>query len=112
MTDDKGVDLEFHAGECSLWAGEDCDCFLDYEGSYMLAAELDERDAPLQATLDEAGDLNGEDVVEITHLYEDWETDNPPRRSKNERPRHTTDNKGIFIVARKMASRFLRKEKK
>jgi len=86
MYNDEGVDREFHSSECLVWYDEDCNCFVRSMDDYMMDKYNDE--------------------------YDNWEDDNPPRRSKTERPRHTTDNKGIFIVARKMASRFIRKGKK
>ncbi len=84
MADNQGVELDFHAAECALWYDEECDCFVKDLDNYMLAAELDERDG---------------------RKYEYWEEENPPRRSKTDRPKHTEDGRSVKLLSKLIGRR-------
>ena len=90
MTDNQGVELDFHAAECALWYEEECDCFVKSLDNYMLAY-LDEGNEP-------PGKVD-------THEYDYWEEANPPRHSKTERPKHTEDGRSVKLLSKLIGRR-------
>ena len=88
VADNQEVELDFHPAECALWYDEECDCFVKDLDNYMLAAERDE--------LPEKVD---------TREYEYWEENNPPRRSKTERPKHTEDGRSVKLLSKLIGRR-------
>ena len=103
MADNQGVELDFHAAECALWYDEECDCFVKDLDNYMLAAELDERDG-LPSKVDESEYWKRENLKD-QDAWMDWEENNPPRRSKTERPKHTEDGRSVKLLSKLIGRR-------
>ena len=74
MYNNEGVDREFHSGECNVWYEEDCNCFVRSIDDYMFDKHRDD--------------------------YNEWEDENPPRRSKTARPTHTESGRSVKFIQR------------